>query len=497
MPTKINIIGAGIAGLSAGCYLQMKGFETRIFEMHSLPGGLCTSWKKDGYTIDGCIHWLVGSSPSDAFYNLWNELVDMKSLKFHDYDEFFRVKDEQGKEIIVYTDIDRLREEMLSKAPEDKAIIEEFTGAVKKLSKFSLRVDKAPELYNFIDRVKMIIGLLPYMGMFSKYSKLPSKEFYGRCKNPLLARAFEFAFLPDMPLFFILMTFVWLNRRSAGYPIGGSIFFSRLIEKKYLELGGKIQYHSKVSRIITEPSAKGHRAKGIELEKGEFIPADITISAGDGYNTIFKMLEGKFVDNKIRHYYEDFATFPSFILVSLGIARKFDNEPPVVAVPLKEKFVVDPTESVDYLPYRIMSYDPTMAPEGKSVILCMFKTPNYQYWEDLRRGDKKAYDAEKQRIADFVIEQLDRHLGDIKTNLEMVDVCTPATVIRYTGNWKGSYEGWLMNREAAYNGMTRTLPGLSDFYMAGHWVEPGGGVPAAMMSGRNVAQVIARKYKVR
>ena len=56
---SIIIIGAGIAGLSAGCYGQMNNYQTRIFEMHNLPGGLCTSWKRQGYTIDGCLHWLV------------------------------------------------------------------------------------------------------------------------------------------------------------------------------------------------------------------------------------------------------------------------------------------------------------------------------------------------------------------------------------------------------------------------------------------------------
>ncbi|HNR80708.1 MAG TPA: NAD(P)/FAD-dependent oxidoreductase, partial [Mesotoga infera] len=55
---KIAIIGAGIAGLSAGCYAQMDGFETEIFELHNNPGGLCTSWKRKDYTIDGCIHHL-------------------------------------------------------------------------------------------------------------------------------------------------------------------------------------------------------------------------------------------------------------------------------------------------------------------------------------------------------------------------------------------------------------------------------------------------------
>ena len=51
MSKSVDIVGAGIAGLSVGCYLQMNGYRTQIFEQHELPGGLCTSWKRGGYTF--------------------------------------------------------------------------------------------------------------------------------------------------------------------------------------------------------------------------------------------------------------------------------------------------------------------------------------------------------------------------------------------------------------------------------------------------------------
>jgi len=70
MSKKAIIVGAGIAGLSTGCYLQMNGYKTQIFEMSQSPGGLCTSWKRKGYIFDGCIHWLVGSSPSVGLYKI-------------------------------------------------------------------------------------------------------------------------------------------------------------------------------------------------------------------------------------------------------------------------------------------------------------------------------------------------------------------------------------------------------------------------------------------
>ena len=93
MKKTLLIIGSGIAGLSAGCYGQMNGYRTRIFEMHDKPGGLCTSWKHNGYTIDGCLHWLVGSAPGLEISRIWEELgavqVEMRDVAtpvtFHRY----------------------------------------------------------------------------------------------------------------------------------------------------------------------------------------------------------------------------------------------------------------------------------------------------------------------------------------------------------------------------------------------------------------------------
>jgi phytoene dehydrogenase-like protein len=82
MTQSIIIIGGGIAGLSAGCYAQMNGYQTRIFELHDKPGGLCTSWKRKGYTFDGCIEWLTGTTPGTAVNRIWHELGAAQGRKF-------------------------------------------------------------------------------------------------------------------------------------------------------------------------------------------------------------------------------------------------------------------------------------------------------------------------------------------------------------------------------------------------------------------------------
>jgi len=58
------IIGAGLAGLSTGCFAQMNGYSSRILEHHSQPGGVAAAWKRHGYLIDGGIHFLMGTGPA-------------------------------------------------------------------------------------------------------------------------------------------------------------------------------------------------------------------------------------------------------------------------------------------------------------------------------------------------------------------------------------------------------------------------------------------------
>lgn len=491
MKKKVIIIGAGIAGISAGCYLQRNGYETTIFEMHSKPGGLCTAWRRNGYIIDNTIHWLVGSSPSDNFYNLWNELIDMSKIQFIDHEEYMRVEDKSGNFIRLFTDIDRLESEMLAKAPEDQDVITRFAKTVRRFSKFNLPIEKAPETYNLWDSMKMLARILPYMRDIRKWMRMSAADYAEQCKNPLLKKAFLFMFLPEMTMFFLVMTMAWFNKKSAGYPIGGSLYFARLLEKSYLSAGGTVNYRSMVKKIITEDNS----AKGVILQNGQRYGADIVISAADGHYTIFEMLEGKYISSEIQKYYSGCKTFPSYIQVSLGVSRTFKDKPHLSVFELEPPLRIDNATTAANITLRIMNFDPTLSPEGKTVIMAMFMTENHEYWMNLKNEDIEKYNTEKKRIADAVIEAIGKRFGNIRQDIEVVDVSTPCTVMRYTNNWKGSFEGWILTPEIGFKQMKKTLPGLKDFYMAGQWVEPGGGIPAAMMSGRNVSQVICKNDK--
>jgi NAD(P)-binding Rossmann-like domain/Maltose operon periplasmic protein precursor (MalM) len=120
------IIGAGIAGLSTGRYAQMNGYQTTIFEMHTIPGGLCTAWRRDGYTFDINMHNFIGSRPS-PYTRMWEKLGVLKGRRFHYHREMGRIEG-RGKRLDLSIDPRQLEEQMLALSPENADLTREFIG---------------------------------------------------------------------------------------------------------------------------------------------------------------------------------------------------------------------------------------------------------------------------------------------------------------------------------------------------------------------------------
>ncbi len=101
----------------------------------------------------------------------------------------------------------------------------------------------------------------------------------------------------------------------------------------------------------------------------------------------------------------------------------------------------------------------------------------------------------REQIADQVIALLDQRFPGLAAQVEMRDVATPITWESYIGNWRASHEGWLITTKNLSMRLSKTLPGLKNFYMVGQWVDPGGSLPYVAVSGRNVTQIICKQDK--
>jgi phytoene dehydrogenase-like protein len=488
---SIVIIGAGVAGLATGCYAQMNGYRTRIFEMHGQPGGVCTSWRRDGYIFDGCLQWLMGSRPGSPLNHIWQELGALAGREVVDHDEFLRVEGRDGRTLVVYTDADRLERHLRELAPADAATSHALCEVIRRCAALDRGAGPPRGLAELTSWLATGGHLLPAVPSLVGWLGLSWQELAARFTDRFVRDAIRsICDVPDFPALLGLMPLIWLHARDAGYPVGGSLAFAQAIEQRYRELGGEISYGVRVDQILIE----GGRAVGIRLADGTEQRAHDVISAADGHATLFGLLEGRYLSPTIQRAYQTQPIFRPLVQVSLGVARDLSSEPHALTFPLPTPAPIA-GEVRESLTVRHYGYDPTLAPAGKSVLQVLLET-DYEQWVGLAR-DRGPYDREKGRIAEAIVQALDGRFPGLAQDIEALDVATPLTWERITGNWRGAYEAWLPTRGSIATmlrggGIRQTLPGLERFFMTGQWVS-GGGLPAVAPAARSLVQGLCKR----
>jgi phytoene dehydrogenase-like protein len=488
MKEKVVIIGGGVAGLSAGIYSAMNGFDTEIIEMHTAAGGQCTAWDRQQYRFDYCLHWLVGTTKG-PFHDIWKETnVLNDQTEIIDHEIHSQIFDHKGNAFTIYSDIDRWQQYLLDIAPEDEKTIRSMCNDMRKsalLEPFALPI----ELRSPMDYLRVIPKMFPLLSIVQKYGRMTCSEYFDKLnfKNETIKTALYSMYggRNFSALAFIFML-GWFNQKNAGYIKGGSYPLAQRMVEKYQKLGGKIRYKSKVDQIIVI----NNTAKGVILTDGSILTADYVISAADGYSTIFKMLGGKYVSKKINHAYQNWELFNPIVQVSFGVKKEISTVAPII-IDFTRGMHIGMTK-LDF-GFSVMNYsfDNTMAPAGKTTIVMRYESP-WKLWENL---SGEAYRQEKEAIKKDAVRYLDKIYPGIEEYIEVIDIATPKTDVKFTGVKDGAYEGFMPSRENMMKTLRMQLPKLKNFYMAGQWLFPGGGLPPSAQSGKWVVQMICKSKK--
>jgi phytoene dehydrogenase-like protein len=488
-PVDVAVIGAGMAGLSTAAYARLSGLSARVFERHSIPGGLCTAWKRKGYVFDYCIYYFMGSGKNQGFYRLWKELGIIDATSFRRIDSYGRYLGSDGRIFDLYTDYGRLRDHMLAIGPEDAKKINEFCEAIHKSRRFLLS-----EFSLSLEGLSRLARSLPALLVMKKWSGISVREWCAGLKSPLLREAIPALIGADIPMAGPILVFSMMNEGNAAYPLGGSLRMMKAVEARAKDLGAEFIYRAGVKRVIVD----GEKAIGIELDDGRVQMARHVVAACDARETFDSLLQGRIHDPDYESLFEKREIYSAIVQVSLGL--RFDPSwglqemPQNLCFPLMEPIVVDGRERERIGLYQYI-HDPGMASEGGTVMRVQYDA-DYDRWKALLT-DRVAYEAEKVRILEETIRALERPFPGIGKRVEASDVATPTSCERYTGNWRGSTQGWLMTAEwmkkmIAGKKLPKTFSGLSGFYLAGQWSEPGGGLPPSARNGRDVVRAIMR-----
>ena len=124
----------------------------------------------------------------------------------------------------------------------------------------------------------------------------------------------------------------------------------------------------------------------------------------------------------------------------------------------------------------------------------------YDHWkpyeEDYFKGEKTAYRKEKERMADILINKAEETLlPNLRDAIEIKEIGTPLTNVRYTKNFRGAIYGWDQTLDNSTPGRLPHKTPIKNLYLAGAWTNPGGGYGACIPSGLECFGEIMEEWK--
>ena len=483
--SRLVIIGGGLAGLSAGCYARLNGFDVTIVEHNLALGGVCTAWQRGPYLVDGCIHWLTGG----PFSRIYEELGIVPPVRLNVLDEWMCYRHAgEGWEVRLLRDLQATIDSMRRLAPEDADELARLFESADRMAAVQPPIEHAPEVEALGDQLRDLWRMRHAAGALAHYHQPMSVWAEQHLKSPRLRGMFRRLVPPEMPAFFFPMLLGYLARGWLSRPVGGTAAFRDALISQYHALGGRALVDTTVEEILERDG----RARGVRLTDGTILGADIVVSTASVPETVFHLLEGRHGAGAWKNRMQHLRLFQPIVLASYGVAHTLTEQPATLVVDGIDPLVVGGFRN-ERLYLRLYNDDPAFAPPGHTVVQAMVET-TYDWWATA--GTR--YQLEKDGAAKVILESIDRVLPGTRDDVRMTDMATPITYWQATRSWRGAFEGWIPRTPTVAH-VPKTLPGLEGFYLAGQWVEPGGGVPMATMSGRHVVEMIcaARKQPFR
>jgi phytoene dehydrogenase-like protein len=285
--------------------------------------------------------------------------------------------------------------------------------------------------------------------------------------------------------------------RAWGFAKGGNGSVSAAIASAAQSFGAEIRTRAPVAQVLVDNG----KARGVVLEGGEEVRADVVISGADPRRTFLglvgeKHLPGEFAES-IRRF--KFRGSSAKVNLALGELPDFTCMPgrgphlrgavsisPSVAY-LEQAYDDAKYGEVSRRPYMDIvipsMLDPAMAPPGKHVMSIFVQYAPYRLnggWTDARR----------EALGDAVIDTLAEHAPNIKSAILHRQVVTPADIERVVGLTEGNiFQGELSLQQMFFlrpaPAWSRYRTPIEGLWQCGSGTHPGGGVMGA--SGRNAA----------
>ena len=483
---KVIIIGAGIAGIASSIRLRAKGFDVKVFESNSYPGGKISSFNLGDYRFD--------AGPSlFTMPHFVDELFDLFSENSKDH-FLYKKKDiscnyfwEDGTRLSAFSDKNKFAIEVEKKlgVPTTR-LLKYLKKAEKKydLTKTIFLEKSLHKLSTFLnlDTLKAILNLNIFQ-ISKSLNDVNEKELI----EPHLIQLYNrFATYNGSSPYKTpgMMTLIQhLEQEYGTYVVEkGMVDITNALFKLAKRKGVVFKFNENVSKILVE----NKKAIGIQAKNKKYY-SDCVVSNMDVVPTYDKLLKGQkrptIVLNQERSssaiifYWGVKKEFPDLDLHNIFFSDNYKKE--FDSIFNKKEVYNDPTIYIN-----ITSKDlPSDAPKNSENWFVMINSPNNenQNWKTITNDLRKN-----------VIKKINNILKtDLMPFIEEERVYTPQDIELKTQSYLGSLYGASSNNKmSAFLRHPNFSNNILNLYFCGGSVHPGGGIPLCLLSAKIVSNLI-------
>jgi len=499
------IVGAGLGGLSCGAAFARQGFKTLILEKHDKPGGYATTFRRPGgFVFDASLHsTTVGER--GGIRNLIPGFPEITDVEFVPHRTLYRALFPDHDIRVPPRDLPAYIKTLVGLFPAEeagiRALFEDMQAVAADIGKLSQAAGKV-EMSRFPVEFPHLVRAAGQTWGAMMDARIKDARLKG-----IVSALWGYYGLPPSKLasFYYALPTIGYLEEGGYYPKGKSQKISDALVAFTTARGGKVLLDTEVVKVLMKDGA----AYGVRTADGHEYTGRAVIANSNPHDLFHSLVEddGRLKDfvPRMDRWTASLSTFQVF----LGLKKDLVG---ALGIPETEIFCAsgyDPEAeyagalSADMTnpSLGITLYDnlyPGYSPQGKNT-LSLIMLQGYGHWEkyeaDYRQGRKTAYRAEKERIADILIRRAEeRLLPGLSKAIEVKEIGTPLTNVRYTANYHGSIYGWDQTLDnSGMRRMAHTTP-IANLFLSGAWTRPGGGYSAVLMSGIDCFQEATRNW---
>lgn len=498
------IVGSGLGGLSIAAAFARQGFKPLVLEKHDRPGGYATTFKRKDFVFDVSLH-STSVGEREGIHNLIPGFPEITEVEFVPHPNCYRTIYPDYDIRVPQRDLPGYIRMLVGYFPEEKQGIESlFAGMIGLTSD----IQKMSGIEGPVDMSQFP---MEYPYLFKSYTRTWGQMMDGHIKNPrlkaIVSALWGYFGLPPSKLasFYYAMPTIGYLQMGGYYPVGKSQKMSDALVKFIQDKGGKVLLNSKAEEILI----KDHTAYGVRIADGKEYQSKVIVSNANAYDTFHKMIKGQ--EEHLEEYLarmDQLSVSLSSFQVFLGLKKDLVRDVGITDTEIFYTTGYDP--EVEYKAalnaeveggFGLTLYDNLYqgySPKGKNIVN-IIALQGYQHWEgfetDYFKGKKDAYRKEKERMADILIDQVQETLlPGLRDAIEIKEIGTPLTNLRYTGNYRGAIYGWDQTLDNSGPSRLPHSTPIENLYLAGAWTQPGHGYGGVLYSGLQCFGEIMQKW---